>query len=59
MQAIAIFTPDGLDLIAYSEKEAKQHVKDLKAMGCEPVTRKTFPTDAEAYEYCERKGISC
>lgn len=58
MKCIAIFTQDGLDLIAYSEAEAKRHIKDLKGMGCEPVTRKNFANDAEAYDYCERKNIS-
>lgn len=58
MPCIAIFTADGLDLIAYSEAEAKRHMKDLKGMGFEP-KRKAFPSDAEAYDYCERKGISC
>lgn len=59
MQAYAIFTADGLDIIEYSDAAAKRHVKDLKGMGCDRVTVKTFPTDAEAYDYCERKGISC
>lgn len=57
MPCIAIFTEDGLDLIAYSETEAKRHIKDLKAMGFEP-KRKPFPHDSAVYEYCEAKGIS-
>lgn len=58
MKCIAIFTEDGLDLIAYSATEAKNHVKDLKGMGCQKVSTKNFDSDADAYEYCERKGIN-
>jgi hypothetical protein len=45
-----------LQIIVYSEAQAKREIKDLKGMGCEDARMKVFAHDSEAYEWIEKNS---
>lgn len=58
MQAFAVLTGTRrfdleLQIIVHTQAQAKQEVKDLKAMGCEDARAKAFADESAAYDWYE------